>query len=563
MIIQAGMFMRIDDILDKLKLIGKSSAFSLFITWLAILVLLGSYRFISWPRPVIESLLLVILPVPEALLLFGFLIVLPDGLGKKIIYLPSSLYLGILLIWNGGELFYRWNYRENFLLFDDLRLLPSLISMLSRSPWFRTVTGSILILGLSIATAGFLGYLILRWILSAAKIVGSGRLRKLIGFAVIPAILIQVVIFYDEIPTYLLFRPASQAEATVYPQFSPKELESARQAFESLEERPKYSYEGIADGDIHLLVVESYGHTLLTNPIHRKNISPVFDQVSRKLSAMGWSIRSGLLDSPAFGGRSWLADATLITGRRMVNQQIFNNHIYTSDPNLSGQMSAAGYHTVYAAPGTRRTPEDWKDYYGFDEYLIEGSFGWKGPMISFGNMSDQYFLDFLGRRYSDTEMPIFLSALLVSSHVPFVRIPQYIDDWNLIGDGSIYESAYIRRFRNNWLGGSEYPEGYVYSIEYVLKSILGYIERYVDDDALVVIVGDHQPKTPISERTATTGVPLHFLSRDKSTLTVLDDSLFSWNFIPDNNLTLQPMEHFPLILNILLQPKGALSGYFD
>ena len=159
-------------------------------------------------------------------------------------------------------------------------------------------------------------------------------------------------------------------------------------------------------------------------------------------------------------------------------------------------MNPAGYRTVYAAPGTRRTPDDWKAFYGFDDYLIEGDFGWNGPFISFGEMSDQYFLDFVGRRYADSEQPVFLSALMVSSHVPFVRIPEYIDDWNRLGDGSLYNSEGIRRFNNNWLTGSEYPEGYVYSMSYVFDTILGYLERYVDEDALVVIVGDHQPRTP-------------------------------------------------------------------
>jgi hypothetical protein len=63
----------------------------------------------------------------------------------------------------------------------------------------------------------------------------------------------------------------------------------------------------------------------------------------------------------------------------MTNQRVFDDHIYTGDANLPGQMSAAGYRTVYAAPGTRRTPEDWKNYYGYDDLIIEGDFGWEGP----------------------------------------------------------------------------------------------------------------------------------------------------------------------------------------
>jgi phosphoglycerol transferase MdoB-like AlkP superfamily enzyme len=226
-------------------------------------------------------------------------------------------------------------------------------------------------------------------------------------------------------------------------------------------------------------------------------------------------------------------------------------------------MSAAGYHTVYAAPGTRRTPEDWKAYYNYDEYLIKGTMGWNGPFISFGDMSDQYFLDFVGRRYAEMEQPFFLTALLVSSHVPFVRIPEYFEDWDLLGDGTIYQTEGIRKFNNNWLTGSEYPEGYVYSIEYVMKTILGYIERYVDDDALVVIVGDHQPRIPISETTATSGVPLHFLSRSAPRLEPLYSRGLTPGFVPEDSQDLRPMEDFPDLLNAVLQPAGALSQYMQ
>jgi hypothetical protein len=178
-------------------------------------------------------------------------------------------------------------------------------------------------------------------------------------------------------------------------------------------------------------------------------------------------------------------------------------------------------------------------------------------------MSDQYFLDFLGRRFAGRETPLFLSALMVSSHVPFVFIPEYFEDWDRMGDGSIYRSEGIRRFDNNWLEGSEYPEGYVYSIDYVLKTISGYMDRYVDGDSLVVIVGDHQPRTPISENTATYGVPIHFLSRNPAALAPLAKLGLEPGFRPADDSPLLPMESFPSLLNTVLAPEGILARYMD
>ena len=493
-------------------------------------ILIGTFRLVAWPRPDWQSTVLALLPVPELWLAVGGLVISRHLAARgdavpavrRIGSAITAFFLGILAAWNVGEIIYRWNYRDHFILRDDLMLLPSLLTMLTRVEWFRTVVGSGMVYLASAVLLLVLGTGLLQSTRKAVDAVWGGMApdnRSLaIGILLILCGMAQAAVFPKETPTLLFAAgfteqsiPMSDPVAAVpvegmamdappvssvpeLPDLSAEELEAARTAFEELENTRTFSYSGIADGDIHLLIIESYGHTLFTNPVHRENIAPVFDDISNRMEELGWSAASGFLHSPAYGGRSWLADATILTGRRMTDQRVFDQHIYRDDPHLIGQMNAAGYRTVYAAPGTRRTPDDWKAFYGFDDYLIEGDFGWNGPFISFGEMSDQYLLDVVGRRYVDSEEPVFLSALMVSSHVPFVRIPEYIEDWSRLGDGSLYNSEGIRRFNNNWLTGSEYPEGYVYSMSYVFDTILGYMERYVDDDALVVIVGDHQPR---------------------------------------------------------------------
>ena len=543
-------------------------------------LLIGSFRFIAWPRPSWQTTFLTILPLPEILIILGCLLATNNGRSKGAVAIPLSLYLGILTAWNGGELFYRWNYREHFALFDDIGLLPSLVSMVSRLDWFRTPWGIITTYTLSLMLIMILGGSLYRIFSRAGRILyrrmesrgtARGFSRSTVGAVIVGIAVLQAAVFPTETPTLLLagsiiarIRPAAPprtAETPVLPAPTREEIAEARSAFVTIESRIEHAYPGIADSDIHLFIVESYGHTLFTNPIHRSNISDTYRRTSENLEVRGWSAVSGFLHSPAYGGRSWLADSTLLTGRRMSNQRQYDEHIYTGEPNIVGQMGAAGYQTVYAAPGMRRAPREWRDFYGFDEYLIEGDMGWNGPSISFGEMSDQYLLDFVGRRYVEDEHPLFLAVLMVSSHVPFVFIPEIVEDWDLLGDGSIYRSEGIRRFDNNWLGGSEYPEGYVFSIDYALRSIVGYLDRYVDDDALVVIVGDHQPRTPISENSATYGVPIHFLSRNAAVLEPLETEGFSPGFRPEDESPLIPMEDFPTLLNMILQPRGALENY--
>ena len=543
--------------------------FRLAAAWIIAVLLVGTYRIISWPRPPLYTWLLVLAPPPEVLLLFGLFAYLRITCTRGLRWIALSLLFGLLIAWNIGEVVYRWNFRGHFILWDDFKFLPGLLGMVTRIDWFRRAAGTAVLYILVLIAALTLGALLLRIVTEASRTASRAA-----GIAALAAAVLQSVFFFSETPSVLILRSmlaaplesAALSDPPITQKITPKEApeeasEEAGSAFDSLERTLLQAYPGIGDGDIHLLIIESYGHTLFTNPVHREKIAPVYQSVAGRLKVAGWNARSGFLHSPAYGGRSWLADTTLITGRRIANQRLYDEHIYTGEPHLVGQMAAAGYHTVFAAPGTRTTPKEWADYYGYDDYIIEGDFGYKGPFISFGRISDQFLLHVAGRRFTNLDSPLFLTAQLVSSHVPFERIPVYIDDWSRLGDGSLYHTEGIREFSNNWLTGSEYPEGYIASIEYVFESILGYIERYVDEQSLIILVGDHQPRVPISERTATYGVPLHFLSRAPDALDPLPAELFSAGFIPADTLPLVPMENFPDLLNLLLKPAGPLARY--
>ncbi len=62
-----------------------------------------------------------------------------------------------------------------------------------------------------------------------------------------------------------------------------------------------------------------------------------------------------------------------------------------------------------------------------------------------------------------------------------------------------------------------------------------YLLQFVDDHTLVVIVGDHQPKFPITLRDAPFSVPLHILSHDAELLRPLSRKGYSSGLIPDQD----------------------------
>src|SRR4029079_11866756 len=67
---------------------------------------------------------------------------------------------------------------------------------------------------------------------------------------------------------------------------------------------------------VFLFLVESYGATVIDRPDLARDIDPVSDAIARSLADAGFDVASGLLSSPTYGGRSWLAQETVATGVR-------------------------------------------------------------------------------------------------------------------------------------------------------------------------------------------------------------------------------------------------------
>jgi len=329
----------------------------------------------------------------------------------------------------------------------------------------------------------------------------------------------------------------------------------------------KYALPGIEDADIHLFVVESYGHTLFSREAHRTLIMPVYRELEQKLEASGYHVISSFVKSPAFGGRSWLADATILTGVWAKNQAVYDALFDGTHTSLVMDLKEAGYNTLLAAPGTTVMEDAWHALFPYDRALLQDDFNYRGRKFSFGGgMTDQFILDTV-RRFREQNnasgvllgQPGFYNYVLVSSHVPFNVLPPYIDDWDRIGDGGVYYDYPRRIFDNNWLTGGEYPEGYTGSIEYSLRAVTDYLIQYVGTHAISLVMGDHQPRIPISERESTYLVPVHILSRDESLINGFVPYGFQPGLTPDNPPPLRMDELRAMLMKVALTPQVTAS----
>jgi hypothetical protein len=280
--------------------------------------------------------------------------------------------------------------------------------------------------------------------------------------------------------------------------------------------------------DVVLAFVESYGEVALEDPEFGPRTTAVLDDGDRRLRAAGFASRSAWLTSPTFGGGSWLAQSTLLSGVWTSNQQQYNELVSSDRTTLNGAFKRAGWQTVGVVPGVIR---DWPEskFFHLDRFYDAKHLGYKGPRFTWSPMPDQYTLAQFQKleRSKAKRGPIMAEIPLTSSHIPWSPLPKMID-WNAVGDGSVYKSmAVTSETQQSVLRNSARARaGYGQSIQYSLSSLISYIEKYGDPNLVVVFLGDHQPSPIVTGSGAGRDVPITVVAKDPKVM----DRIADWKW---------------------------------
>ncbi|WP_018587248.1 CDP-alcohol phosphatidyltransferase family protein [Salinispora arenicola] len=263
--------------------------------------------------------------------------------------------------------------------------------------------------------------------------------------------------------------------------------------------------------DVLVAFVESYGRDAVREP-EFADIGEVLDEGQRRLSAAGFGTRSAFLTSPTTGGGSWLAHATLLSGLWVDNDQRHRTLLASDRTTLGDAFQRAGWRTVGVMPAVN---QPWPEgaFYGYEQFYDEYSLGYRGPRFSFASMPDQYTLSVLHQQElaGTDRRPVMAELALISSHSPWTHIPKLVG-WDALGDGRVFHDTTTR-------STSEQPRaGYRRSIEYTLDTLISYVQRYGDDELVLIMVGDHQPAPVVTGPDASRDVPIHLVARDRAVL---------------------------------------------
>ncbi|MDA0663388.1 MAG: sulfatase-like hydrolase/transferase [Proteobacteria bacterium] len=272
-------------------------------------------------------------------------------------------------------------------------------------------------------------------------------------------------------------------------------------------------------GDVYTIFIESYGAIVHDRPEMRSALAGDYKDLDAVLAKTGWKAVSALVDSPTFGGGSWLAHTTLLTGDWITQQPEYRMFLAVPPETLVDRFRQAGYRTVALFPGIR---QEWPEgaAMGFDSVLQAQDIPYRGPRFGWWEIPDQASLEaFHHAEISRGDRkPLFLTYASVMSHMPFGPTPPYQPDWSRLAAATPFDQADADAALAMMPDWQNLAPAYLRAIRYNLQMLGGFVENRAPDDALMVVLGDHQPPAAVSGTDASWAVPVHIFSRNSAIL---------------------------------------------
>jgi hypothetical protein len=466
----------------------------------------------------------------EALVLAALVLVLPAR-ARRVVLVPVGVALGLLTVLKILDMGFYEAFDRPFDPVLDWILLADGVDFAMRS--FGRVGGTATVVAAVALAAGVLVLMTLSVLRLSRRALGhrTGTIRTVavlgVVWATCAALGVQIV---PGVPV-----AADSAAALAYDRvlqvnagLRDQQAFAADAAVDAFRDTPgDQLLTGLRGKDVIVAFVESYGRVAVQDPELGPQVDAVLDDGTRRLRAAGYASRSAFLTSPTFGGGSWLAHSTLLSGLWINNQQRDRNLLASNRMTLNHAFRRAGWRTVGVMPAvTKPWPEG--AFFGYDRLYTEPNLGYRGPLFNFASVPDQYTLSAFQRtERAKPHTPTMAEIVLLSSHTPWAPLPRLID-WNSVGDGSVFEGmpasgdAPDVALRDRTRVRTAYRQ----SIEYSVSALISYVQTYGDDNLVLVFLGDHQPATVVSGEGASRDVPVTIVARDPAVL----DRISGWGW---------------------------------
>lgn len=288
--------------------------------------------------------------------------------------------------------------------------------------------------------------------------------------------------------------------------------------------------------DVFIIFFESYGVSVFDKATYAKLLRQDFVALENMLQGSGWSMAATRVKSTTFGGSSWLAHASLLSGVRIAHQRDYHALLKSGHPTLIDRFEQMGYRSIALMPGLKAL---WVEgiSYGFDAVYSAKRLNYRGPAFGWWTIPDQFSLY---RIHQDEvaqpqRKPLLVFFPTITSHAPFAPIAPYQEDWTQLGEAAPFKHVDVIASSPSLMDMSALGPAYVHSVRYNLQVLKGYLQTFAPPNALFLVLGDHQPPAVVSGPQASWDVPVHVISKDPQLINAFYRAGFQAGLIPGKN----------------------------
>jgi hypothetical protein len=310
----------------------------------------------------------------------------------------------------------------------------------------------------------------------------------------------------------------------------------------------------IRGADILLVFVESYGAVTYDRPEFSNALEAGRTRFEAQAHAARLDVVSAFVESPTFGGSSWLAHVSFLTGVEVKDEGTNVRLMAQTRQTLVTALGDRGYRTVAVMPGLQ---ERWPEgaFYGFDRIYDTQQLAYTGPSFGWWPIPDQFALAQLERLElaARDRAPVFAFFPTTSTHTPFTPTPPYQAVWpRMLSSTPFDEDEYQKAWAEppDWLN---LGPSYIRSMDYALASLGGFLGLPRPRDVVLILIGDHQPPAMVSGEGAPWDVPVHVVSNRRAFLDALVTAGFSSGMHPRRAPLMRLHQLMPVI-------AAAMSG---
>lgn len=296
--------------------------------------------------------------------------------------------------------------------------------------------------------------------------------------------------------------------------------------------------DALQGADVLLVFAESYGVCTVDEPDQARALAAPRAAFAQAIADSGRAVVSARVRSPTFGGGSWLAHASLLTGLDMRDPFDYDLLLTTERPSLPRHFGAQGYRSLIWAPGLQRAWPEGR-FYGFDRYGDAAGMGYTGLPFGAWRIPDQAAMALLHAQELSApagpeRSPRFVVFPTVNSHAPFYPLPPFVSDWSRLSTPQAYTAEQQARALEELVSWRDPVPAYVQSIALTWQWLGAYLREQASPNLLVIVIGDHQPWARVSGHSGSWEVPVHVMSADAALLRRFEARGFKPGLLPQD-----------------------------